>query len=106
MAFQPVSVNQQEGFKPMKNIRWRWIRFQIWLTHTCCQCEKRMWFDQQDFCSVECTDRWFADVSKALKDAAEKYSTPEKALAWLVQLGTHNPDGTLTENYTTSETRG
>lgn len=26
-------------------------------------------------------------------------NTPEKALAYLVKLGTHNPDGSLTELY-------
>ena len=38
---------------------------------------------------------------QALKQLGEVVSklTREEAMAWLVRLGTHNPDGTLTEHY-------
>lgn len=38
----------------------------------------------------------FREMSKRL---TARLDTPEKALAYLVELGTHRPDGSLTEAY-------
>jgi len=39
------------------------------------------------------------EVLEKIKQHREAINTPERARAYLVKLGTHNPDGTLTPEY-------